>query len=36
MKTDLEYLIGKWSVEKLELKKVPVLALAAELRRSRS
>ena len=36
MKTDTENLIGKWSVEKLELKKGPFLALAAELRRSRS
>ena len=36
MKTDMEDLIGKWSVEALELIKGPFLALAAELRRSRS
>ncbi len=36
MKTDMEDLIGKSSVEKLELNKGPFLALAAELRRSRS
>ena len=32
----MEDLIGKWSVAKLELKKVPLLALAAKLNRSRS